>query len=298
MRKPRPSALRRLKSQGSIRHLPERLRICRPHGLESLELRIGHSVHHAYPRHWHDEFFISAIIGGVSHFHGRTGHQVALPGTLVFVVPGEVHAHYDGDCGRSFRSMHIPPDVARAMLAEVTPPRSSSFLPSGMLQSPCVFRSFLALHRQLEQYGAGGLRSDAMLLTFFSQLARHSGAGTSSPSDAAGREAQAVARAREFLAAHYYRSVPLKELATAANLSPYYFHRAFCRELGMPPHAYQVQLRILRARKLLCQRHSIAGIAAATGFADQSHFTRHFKRLVGVTPGQFAGQSKNVQDAA
>lgn len=276
---------------------PEQLRICRPRGLESVELRVGKSVHHAYPRHWHDEFFISAITGGVSHFYGRAGHQVALPGTLVFVVPGEVHAHYDGACGRSFRSMHIPPAVARAMTAELPSQQSFFCFPGGMMQNPGLFRSFLALHRQLEQHGATGLHSDAMRLAFFSELARHSTAQAPPPNDAAGREAQAVARAREFLAANYSRSVSLKELASEANLSPYYFHRAFCRESGMPPHAYQIQLRIVHARKLLGERHSIAAVAAATGFADQSHFTRHFKRLLGVTPGQFAGESKNVQDA-
>lgn len=278
---------------------PERLRICRPRGLESVELRVGKSVQHAYPRHWHDEFFISAITAGVSHFYARDGHQVAVPGTLVLVAPGEVHAHYDGDCGRSFRSMHIPQHVARSVAADVAARQGSSTnIHSRMVQCPRLFRSFVALHRQLERHGAAGLRGDAMWLTFFSELARYTSGAASSTTHVAGRETCAIARAREFLAAHYNRAVSLKELATEANLSAYYFHRAFCRETGMPPHAYQIQLRILRAKKLLAERHSIAAVAAATGFADQSHFTRHFKRLLGITPGQFAGHGKNVQDAA
>jgi AraC-like DNA-binding protein len=70
----------------------------------------------------------------------------------------------------------------------------------------------------------------------------------------------------------------------------------FSRATGMPPHAYQIQLRIMRA-KLLLKKWPIASVAALTGFVDQSHFTRQFKRLVGVTPAQYAGEGKKVQDA-
>ncbi len=52
----------------------------------------------------------------------------------------------------------------------------------------------------------------------------------------------------------------------------------------------------MRARRLLRSRRRIADVAAATGFADQSHLNRHFKRLVGITPARYAAQGKNVQD--
>jgi transcriptional regulator GlxA family with amidase domain len=65
----------------------------------------------------------------------------------------------------------------------------------------------------------------------------------------------------------------------------------------MPPHAYQIQVRLLRAKKLLRSGRHPADVAYATGFADQSHFSRHFKRLMGLTPARYAGRSKNVQDA-
>ena len=65
----------------------------------------------------------------------------------------------------------------------------------------------------------------------------------------------------------------------------------------MPPHAFQTQVRVARAKALLLRGWPISQAAAHTGFADQSHLTRHFKRLVGVTPGQYRQGSKNVQDA-
>jgi len=64
----------------------------------------------------------------------------------------------------------------------------------------------------------------------------------------------------------------------------------------MPPHAFQTQVRIARAKNLLREGHSISHVATMTGFVDQSHLTRHFKRLVKLTPGQYLQDSKNVQD--
>jgi AraC-like DNA-binding protein len=64
----------------------------------------------------------------------------------------------------------------------------------------------------------------------------------------------------------------------------------------MPPHAFQTQARIARAKTLLRQGRAISEVARLTGFADQSHLTRHFKRLVKLTPGEYQQKSKNVQD--
>ena len=64
--------------------------------------------------------------------------------------------------------------------------------------------------------------------------------------------------------------------------------RVFRRQTGLPPHAYQTQVRIEAAKNLIIQGRSLAFVAAETGFADQSHFTRRFKQLAGITPGEYA----------
>jgi AraC-like DNA-binding protein len=159
-----------------------------------------------------------------------------------------------------------------------------------------VFRSFVGFHRALER-GVTRLHRDSIFLGFCAELSRYLG-NRDRFSSAAGREYRAVRRAREFLDQHFDRNVPLKELASVADLSPFYFHRVFCRETGMPPHAYQIQLRLIRAKALLRKGQPLALVASATGFADQSHLHRHFRRLMGVTPAEYAGRGKIVQDAA
>ena len=81
----------------------------------------------------------------------------------------------------------------------------------------------------------------------------------------------------------------MKQLAAIARLSVYHFARQFKVATGLPPHQYVIMRRVERARQLLQAGTdlSLAEVAASAGFSDQSQFSHHFKRLVGVTPGQF-----------
>lgn len=271
------------------------LRIWRPTDLESLELRVGKSFRHPYPRHWHEEFLVSAIIGGAGYFHYRGSAHLTASGSLFLVAPGEVHANYACDNGCSFRSIYIPASLVMDAASETTVHAGSlSHFFSGVIPDTKLIRVFVQLHRSLEGCGTR-LHRESLLFNFLAELIpRISKELSNSP--AIGRESAAVRRAQEYLNDHYDQDVSLSELAALANLSPYHFHRTFCHQTGIPPHSYQIQVRIARAKRLVRESWPLARVASATGFADQSHFTRHFKRLVGVTPAQYLGHSKNVLD--
>ena len=101
----------------------------------------------------------------------------------------------------------------------------------------------------------------------------------------------AVLRAVELMRRRLADSLTLEELADVAGLSPFHFARQFKAATGHPPHDYLVRLRVDRAQELI--RHhgrewTMAVIAQETGFADQSHMARHFKRVLGVSPREFA----------
>lgn len=104
-----------------------------------------------------------------------------------------------------------------------------------------------------------------------------------------GAALRGVARMRERLIDEDFE-VDLDGLARDAGLSRFQALRAFKRRYGLPPYAYQLCVRVSRARSMLLEGAAPADVAAHCGFVDQSHFNRHFKRIVGVTPTQFAAE--------
>ena len=91
----------------------------------------------------------------------------------------------------------------------------------------------------------------------------------------------------QYIQAHFAEDVGLADIANAASVSPYHLSRLFKQVTGVSPHQYLIGVRVNNARELLSAgagRRSLADVAEAVGFADQSHLTRHVKRLLGVTP--------------
>lgn len=107
----------------------------------------------------------------------------------------------------------------------------------------------------------------------------------------------AVMRARRRIEASAGQWVPLGELAELAGLSPQHFSRVFKAATGLPPHRYQLQQAVERAKTLLCGGASICQAALEAGFADQSHFSRRFREFTGATPRQYLANPPAPQNA-
>jgi AraC family transcriptional regulator len=106
-----------------------------------------------------------------------------------------------------------------------------------------------------------------------------------------------VARAVRYIHEHHAQDIGLRDIAEAGRLSSFHLARVFKRNMGMAPHQYLVQVRVQSAHSLLsmsAEKRSLAEVAAAAGFSDQSHLTRHFKRAFGVTPGQLLSAGRDV----
>lgn len=103
---------------------------------------------------------------------------------------------------------------------------------------------------------------------------------------AEGRQHPAVSRVVAYLEASA-GPVSLDALARLVHLSKSHLVRLFRTEMGLPPHAYLLRLRISRVCRFLVAGMPIAEAAHAAGFADQSHLTRHFKYYLGLTPGAY-----------
>ncbi|AKT41405.1 helix-turn-helix domain-containing protein [Chondromyces crocatus] len=99
---------------------------------------------------------------------------------------------------------------------------------------------------------------------------------------------RAVRRAVALVRERYAESLGLDEIAAHAGTDKYHLCRAFRARIGLPPYAYQLRLRVSRAKNLLRAGMPAAHVGASVGFYDQSQFTRHFQRIVGTSPARFA----------
>jgi AraC-like DNA-binding protein len=242
---------------------------------------------HPYPRHWHEELHLCAYTSGSGYLGYGGNSYLVRQGDFVVTPPGEVHENWvDGESGISFCGVYVDAAafgrVSRQIAGrELTIPAFQDLF----VRDKLVGQRFLAMHLAAERRRSR-LEQDELLLKFLhALLSRCSAEGA--VEGPIGCERSAVRRAREYIEANFNESISLAKLGELTDLSPFYLHRVFCEEIGLPPHAYQTQVRINRAKQMLRHRYSLAAVAVSTGFADQSHLTRHFQRLVGVTPGRF-----------
>jgi transcriptional regulator GlxA family with amidase domain len=158
-----------------------------------------------------------------------------------------------------------------------------------VVRDPHVATLLLHFHKLSESPGSSALRREACLAEGLMLLAaRH--AGFQRLPRSPGREPRAVHLAMEFLHSRAEDNVTLRDLAWHTGLSLSHLCRVFRQATGMTPHAYQIQIRVRRAKILLLAGCPIAQAAAETGFWDQAHLTRHFKRTVGLSPGRYVAQ--------
>jgi transcriptional regulator GlxA family with amidase domain len=110
------------------------------------------------------------------------------------------------------------------------------------------------------------------------------------------RDRPYVRRARAILDKQFAEKISLAALAEQTDVSPYHLQRTFRAATGLSPLHYQANLRVSQARALLCAGRSLSRVAAEVGFGDQSHLTKHFHRVFGISPGRFVSNRKNRQD--
>ena len=271
----------------------QHVRIWRPKGLDGVECLRAEHRDASFARHFHEGYAVGVIESGALGFKYLGRECLAYAGAVNMVVPGEVHdGHSASPLGWRYRMFYLEPEVVERLAGELCgrDARVPDF-PGGVIIDPYLARDLGSLHRDLEAGGTTLLeRQTRLAAALASWISRHSEQRLRPRS---GPEPIAVSRAKEYLRERVAEPVSLSELSRSAGLSGCRLNRVFSQSLGLPPHAYQVQLRVDRARALLCAGASPAQAALESGFADQSHLTRHFRRVTGVTPGAYG---KIVQD--
>jgi AraC-like DNA-binding protein len=248
-----------------------------------------------YAPHLHDEYAIGACTEGTEVIRYRGTLHYSGPGSVVILEPGDPHtgAPADPPNGFVYRVMYPAADLLPGGSDRM--PRFREPVVVDPVLADGLHRVHAALSRAVEP-----LEAESRLSWLLGELVRRH--AVPQPGDREIREIREIRGAGGMarlvmarLADELSCPPALAEIAAETGLSRYQLVRSFRAEVGMPPYAWLAQHRVARARRLLERGCRPADVAALTGFADQAHLNRWFRRVVGVTPGEYRN---SVQDAS
>ena len=255
--------------------------------LPHVEMRRADSSCVCYQTHTHDEFSLGVVDAGSATHRNRNGPKTIRQGTTVLINPGEAYS-CNPDAGQrwSYRMLFIEAGWMGRLQADLPGVSGGdpAFFAVENHDAPAVYHHFDSVFTALEQ-GENPLAADEKLICF---LMRHALAHADRPRGRHRPEGQ-LKRAKEIIMDQLSDNVTLTTMADASGLSPYQLIRRFKQTYGQTPHAFQLDQRINRGKQLLKRGHTIAEVALQLGFADQSHFQRHFKKRHAVTPKVYQG---------
>ncbi|MBN3856800.1 AraC family transcriptional regulator [Paraburkholderia sp. Ac-20340] len=233
----------------------------------------------AYAMHRHDTYAIGRTLAGVQSFNYRRGQCNSLPGHTLVLHPDEPH---DGQAGTGegfqYRMIYVQPSLFQDVLGGRTLP----FLEGGVTTDPRLSAATGALLQQMS-YTLEPLEQNDALTELIHALADVTGTAKLRPTG----DYRAARLARDFLHAHSTEAVALEALEGATGRDRWSLSRDFRQFYGTSPYRYLTMRRLDTVRRLLLAGTSLSQAAAAAGFADQPHMTRHFSKAFGMTPGQW-----------
>lgn len=235
----------------------------------------------------HEEIELGVIESGHRVVRCRGTTFRASAGTIVAFSPGEVHAGSPvNSLGSMYRAFLIPRQrLAGLFSRSAGTPDELPLFDRPVIQHRALARKLVDAHEALSREPADDSKSN-VLLDALEELGR-TRASTAPYERLTSHSKQAAAGARDYINAHHAELVRLDDIASAVDMSVFHLIRVFRTFTGLTPYAYLSQVRVHRASGLLREGVGISLVACLTGFSDQSHLTRMFKRLVGVTPGEY-----------
>lgn len=255
---------------------------CSTSGVNAVES----NTRHVFPRHTHEQYGIGVIEHGAQKSCSGRGMVEAGPGDTITVNPGEVHDGAPvGDAGRSWRMLYFDPAIAAAAMDDMSEGKTRSYefrhpVINDARIAACFQQLFSACTNADE---SDALRREELLFVLLPNVMAEQNRFV-----VKGSIPKAICIAKNMIDDRPTAPITLSDLARASGLNQFRLLRGFVRSTGLTPHAYLMQRRIERARRLIAHGTGLAEAALASGFADQSHMTRIFVRNYGISPGAYA----------
>ncbi|WP_037604471.1 helix-turn-helix transcriptional regulator [Streptacidiphilus rugosus] len=243
----------------------------------------AHFVQHRYPMHAHATWTLLIVDDGAVRYD-LDRHERGAPSDRVSLLPPQVPHNGRAATALGFRKrvLYLEPEALGADLI-------GAAVDTPTLDDPLLRRRVHRLHHAL-RFPGEELEAESRLALICGRLRGHLLRRTG-PEPTPPRDRGVAHRLRELIDARVVEGVSLEQAAAELYAGPAHLVRAFTREFGMAPHQYLTSRRVDLARALLLDGLPAGSVSTEAGFYDQSHLTRHFRRIVGVSPGRFARRS-------
>lgn len=265
----------------------------RPGALAGVTQMNAHFTEHTFERHSHETYSIGVTASGVQTFHcGGTLHA-SLRGDVILFNPDEPHDGQRGTQeGFGYSMLYVSQQVVDECRDKEAGLDMSAYFSQPVVRDVamgCALTRAIAAAGQAQE----SLRAEELTRGVLVRLLQRYGERCSGD-DAKPAGAARMVRIRDYLRSHFDQDITVDALAREAGLSRVHLTRAFAQQFGVPPHIYLNAVRIERAQAGMLAGQNLAEVAAACGFADQSHFSRRFKGSVGLAPGAWLRQMRAV----
>ena len=249
--------------------------------LDFVEMRSASHSSSCYRTHTHDEFSFGVVDLGTAEYKNQRQTYKITPGATVTINPGEAHSCNAQQGVWSYRMLFIETAWMGELQREICVDVQQDFQPFGqhLLENRLSYRNFSQLYSCLLTEPSSLIAEEALIAYVAPMFA-----ATATPKKLALGN---IAQVQELIMDQLDTNLPLADFCALTNLSPFHLIRSFKHRYGQSPHAYQLDQRIKQARLLLKSGLSLVAIANTLGFADQSHFQRHFKSRTALTPRQY-----------
>ncbi len=260
---------------------------------EGIEAVTGVNISNFFKRHIHKAYIIGTVTEGKRVILHPGGSSEISNGEIFIINPGQVHS-----CGsaqenifHSYQVLTVSPDKMQSIAKQISEkPENKPYFKLIKYNNLELSDLFSVIFKLLETT-TFQLEIEGKINSFLSKIVLELSEFPPVIYQT-GDQNLSVKRVCDYIANHYSENLSLNRLSKIACLSPYHFQKVFTKIMGISAHDYLTYHRIGEAKKMLLFSKEIADIAIKTGFADQSHFSRVFKKTVGIPPGKFININK------
>ncbi len=252
--------------------------------LPQVQVVIGRRVANTFPRHVHQSFNLGVVEQGARVIVGGEREWMIPAGGVFILNPAQPHL-CRALAEHSYTVITVSAERLAGLAGQIAEkPSCAPYFGQFRLTDEALAQGVREFGATMQR-SAPALECQSLLLAVLSRLLDH--AELPPVAYAVGVQHEAVRRVQDYIDAHHACKLTLDELAQVACLSAYHFQRVFVKATGLSPHDYLIQCRIRHSLALLRAGGDLAGVGGEVGFADQSHFTHSFKRVMGIPPGQY-----------